>query len=88
MMRSLKLAVTTGIGLSLASFAPDAGRAGGLLVVAEPWQTVQKTCDVPHDERGLVQRLLISSAVAAPVSAKLNFAAVTKKHTGSPHPQG
>ncbi|WP_395395355.1 hypothetical protein WBP07_07965 [Novosphingobium sp. BL-8A] len=68
MMRSLKLAATTGIGLSLASFAPGDDLPVALMAVLAPGQADHKTCDTPRDGTVMIQRLLISPAAAAPVN--------------------
>lgn len=59
----------TGMGLSLASFAPDSAISPALLAMLDPGRIAENTCDGQRNGAPLMQRLLISTAVAAPASA-------------------
>ncbi|WP_395326856.1 hypothetical protein WBP06_09040 [Novosphingobium sp. BL-8H] len=68
MKRSLKTAAVTSMGLALASFAPDSAISPALLDLLDPGRIAENTCDGGRDSAPLMQRLLISTAVAAPAS--------------------
>lgn len=68
MMRSLKLTATAGMGIALASFTPGGDLSSGLVGRSSAAMAASESCEGSLDQGAIIQRLLISSAVAATVS--------------------